>query len=284
MSETVPETTPKPFHGEDLRAAVESNTQLLFRIQQQLQSLSEGLGHRQPDPVTVPVEPPGIESAEWDSLHARIAELTDRIDELEQQNSDLAAQLASSHVCEADPHHDTLTWADRKQLILQQLEEGSFDAAEFHASLQAGEQATAPTDRIECADPIEYIERLHRELATRDEAVRELQHLLGQRSDQTSASVTLGAAAIADLMDSDELVREERARLQALQLEWEEKFRKAEVELSLERAKISRERRELAGRQSQLEHELELLRLKALQASEKDAPRKWLSQLGLTSS
>ena len=83
------------------------------------------------------------------------------------------------------------------------------------------------------------------------------------------------------MIESDELVREERERLQQLQVEWEEKFRQSEIEASLERARLSRERRELTAKQAQLDNEIESVRLKKLQATEKDGPRRWLSQLGL---
>ena len=126
--------------------------------------------------------------------------------------------------------------------------------------------------------------RLSDELARREEEVRELQHLLEQQSETCDSGVSIGAAGIAEMLDSDELVREERARLQVLQDEWEEKFRKAEIEASLERAKLSRERRELASKQSELEAELERARLQTQREQEKEAPRKWLSQLGLAGS
>ena len=51
------------------------------------------------------------------------------------------------------------------------------------------------------------------------------------------------------MIDENELVVQERERLQMLQVEWEEKFREGEIQASLERAKLSRERQELANTQ-----------------------------------
>ena len=47
------------------------------------------------------------------------------------------------------------------------------------------------------------------------------------------------------MFDQDEIIREERENLKQLQQQWEEKLRKAEIDLSVERAKIARERAEL---------------------------------------
>ncbi len=261
-------------------AAVDTNTQLLQQIQAQLSGLCEGLvSDRQQAPTHL-----AADSSEADSLRARIKELDSQVSELSQQNSDLAAKLATSSIRKAvatdDVVNETLSWAERKSLILQQMEEDSFDAPSFVDSLQEG-VVVGPNDD---ENPVSYVQRLNDELARREAKVGELQHLLEQQSETRQTGVSIGASALAAMIDSDELVREERARLQQLQVEWEDKFRQGEIEASLERAKLSRERRELAAKQTQLDAELERVRRKVLQDSEKDAPRKWLSQLGLASS
>ncbi len=85
-------------------------------------------------------------------------------------------------------------------------------------------------------------------------------------------------------MDHDELIIQERERLQHAQEEWREKLRQAEVEISLERARIARERTELQEKQHALEKQA------AQQAppssdgktAEKLGSRgRWLTRLGL---
>ena len=120
------------------------------------------------------------------------------------------------------------------------------------------------------------------ELERRDEEIHELRSLLEEQSGTRGDGVAVGAAAIAEMLDADELVQQERERLQALQQQWEEKFRESEIEASLERAKLSRERLELARKNSELEERLEHLRREARQAEETGpSSRRWLAKLGL---
>jgi hypothetical protein len=81
------------------------------------------------------------------------------------------------------------------------------------------------------------------------------------------------------MLDSDELIAQERQRLKQIQREWEDKLRQEEIDLSMERAKLARER-------TQLEEELD--NVKSLQNSPAASPpggrgktRKWLEHLGL---
>ena len=88
------------------------------------------------------------------------------------------------------------------------------------------------------------------------------------------------------MLDSDELVQQERERLQMLQAEWQEKFRQGEIEASLERAKLSRERQELAKKQDELQERLERNQREARQAQGKKGSSsassgRWLAKLGL---
>ena len=231
--------------------------------------------------------------AEIDEYRERVFRGDERIAELEQQNHDLAAQVASANVRKTvsttgSSSSDALSWEERKQLILQQMEEDSFDAESFVSGLQQdnGEQS-------EPLDPLGYVEKLHgeleakqHELANRDQEIRELQCLLDQRSEtMEGGGVAFGAAAIAQMVDSDELVQEERERLKLLQEEWEEKFRQTEIEASLERAKLSRERLELQRKNAELEEQLEHLRRETRGHEEGGtSSRRWLAKLGLADS
>ncbi len=91
------------------------------------------------------------------------------------------------------------------------------------------------------------IERTDREIARREAEINELKRLLAEQSTATQ-SVAIGAAAVAELLDHDDLIREERESLRALQDQWRLKLREAEIEISIERAKIARERLELEER------------------------------------
>ena len=111
------------------------------------------------------------------------------------------------------------------------------------------------------------LDRRDEELKERSQQIRELQSLLDQQSETRDGGIAIGAAAITQMFDADELVRDERERLQQMQEEWEDKFRQAEIEASLERAKLSRERQELAKKMSELEEQLAHAKREARHAS-----------------
>ncbi len=80
-----------------------------------------------------------------------------------------------------------------------------------------------------------------------------------------------------DLLDKDEIVAAERAKLEALQKEWHDKLRTAELEMSVQRAALARKEAEIVQK------------LQAVQEAQSDPAiggdgkprRRWLSALGL---
>ncbi len=221
-------------------------------------------------------------------LRRRILELEDQVYDLEQQNSDLASQVASRTVKQTvqTDAAETLSWEERKQLILQQMEQDAFCADQFVQSLRQEHQDLATENPASLLDELRVeMDRHAEELARRDDEIRELRHLLQEQgATRNQGGVAIGAAAIAQALDADELVRDERERLQQMQKEWEEKFRQGEIQMSLERAQLSRERQELAKKQSELELQLEQMKRDAKYASADGSPpaRKWLAKLGLS--
>jgi hypothetical protein len=238
---------------------------------------------------------------------------------LRHQNDRLTDEIAHSNAHQTVQNSiggvdESLSWEDRKSLILQQIENDTFDADTFIKSLSAeaheivGAQPLGETGQIananmvtsesgsmesfsDAMDPREFVEslvdqvgRLKIKIQERDNEIQELQHLLHNQSETRQGGIAIGAAAIASMVDSDELVTEERERLQQLKNEWEDKFRQSEIEASLERAKLSRERQELAKRAQQLEEQLdELQREKRGRAEVPFKGRRWLAELGISS-
>lgn len=209
----------------------------------------------------------------------RLADIEAENTELVEQNSDLAAQIAKFQVSAtgSKPHmqfdQESLSWEERKRLILQQLEDETDDATDDPV-----QQAAHVARQLEVKDLVETTEA---EIARRDREIEELRSIVEQQSN-TSQGVAIGAAAIAQMFESDDLIKQERSKLKNIQQEWEEKLRQAEIDLSMERAKLARER-------SQLEAELE--KVKQAQDNEtlhdeieekvKGRKRKWLEHLGL---
>lgn len=177
-------------------------------------------------------------------LEARLEAAELEIQDLLEQNSDLARQLAKQQVISSGhtPHvsfDQSLSWEERKKLILRQLENEDDDSS------SGNEADAASQNRIEIQ---RILETTQNEIDKRDRQIAELQSIVEQQSD-TRQGVAIGAAAFAQTFDNDELIQMERQKLKEIQREWEEKLRQAEIDLSMERAKLARER-------SQLEAEL----------------------------
>ena len=197
-------------------------------------------------------------------LRARLDEACREADDLRTQNEELAQKLASSHI-DRDIAVESMTWEQRKQHILSQL-----DAED------CGQGASEPSgeERIQMRD---LVERTNQELAARDSEIAELRRLLEEQSSAVG-EVAIGGAAVLEMLEQDELLAEERSKLQDIQREWEEKLRQAEIDVSLERAKLARERMEL---------EQQLAELPSKEDEDEGEPgepqgRRWLARLGIT--
>lgn len=234
---------------------------------------------------------------------AHAASLQSQCDELSVQNEDLASQIASVQIQDsvggrsvhADASNDLLSWDQRKELIYQQLEEDDFDAEDFLATIRTTDPDQVDTKSDEPAaivhELFDRLTTLQSDVDRRDSEIDELRLLLEQKQDLAANGfggdndeVAVGAAAIAQMLDQDELVQQERERLQSMQKDWEEKFRQLEISTSLERAKLSRERQHLATKNEELEEQLEHLRRETRNADPKTGKkRRWLAELGLAS-
>src|SRR5690606_1121321 len=117
-------------------------------------------------------------------------------------------------------------------------------------------------------------------VAEKDRQLAELEQQL--RDLEAHRSTPNPSDEIAAAVDADEAIQAERQKLVALQEELDEKLRKAELELSVERAKIARER----TRMEELEIELSRMRGNPTSKEGPDAGSakgrgRWLSKLGL---
>jgi hypothetical protein len=130
---------------------------------------------------------------------------------------------------------DKLDWEAQKQRLLAALE----------AEPDDDDDEERQQERLKMREVIEHTDAA---LAAKDREIDELKQLLSSQSANLG-DVAVGAAAFAELLSSDEIVRSERERLQQLQHEWEEKLRQAEIDLSVQRARIARERAEIEERQ-----------------------------------
>jgi hypothetical protein len=145
--------------------------------------------------------------------------------ELRLQCNELSSRLAQFQ-SPTSVSSEAWSWEERKQAWLRQLEAES-------------EMGTVDTKkRLEVQ---EILDRTDQEVERRDREIADLKSLLEQQAVAANG-MAVGAAAIAQIIEADELIIEERRRLKQLQEDWEQKQRQGEIEMSLERAKLARER------------------------------------------
>jgi chromosome segregation ATPase len=212
-------------------------------------------------------EPPKSDSSEIVSQLQRRLELANEdIRDLKRRNADMEQGRA---VPGPIVHDGAMDWESQKRRLLASLEADDVDDGSGASRKQRMQME-------------EVIRATDQAIARKDEEIMELRSLLHSQSDNLG-NVAVGASAIAAMFDQDELIQSERVKLEQLQTEWREKLRAAELEISLERAKVARDR---AGLEDQL------LGLQSEQAKRPKAPatipseppipgRKWLSRLGI---
>jgi hypothetical protein len=85
------------------------------------------------------------------------------------------------------------------------------------------------------------------------------------------------------MFDQDAIIREERENLKRVQEEWREKLRLAEVEISVERAKLARDKSQLDERFRQMEESGNSASGAPTEEKSQAKPSRgrWLEKLGL---
>jgi chromosome segregation ATPase len=193
---------------------------------------------------------------------------------LKRRNAELEDQVIALKTAgkQASPAVDATDWEAMKRRMLAELE------ADGEPSAEQKEERTSIENTIRITDDV---------VAQKDREIQELKEVLNQQSDNLG-SVAVGAAAVEDLFNSDELIRQERERLQQAENEWREKLRQAEVEISLERARLARQRVELDEKFRGLESErAKMTSAGNGQPNDKNAKSgrgRWLERLGLKDS
>lgn len=192
--------------------------------------------------------------------------------ELRLQCNDLSAKIARYQGPTEGERAEGLTWEERKELLMQQLD--------------AETRSDTPCDPRRVLDIEHIINQTNTEIEKRDREISNLQALLSQQSVSRDG-FAVGAAAFADVIESDAIIISERLRLKELQAEWEEKQRQAEIEMSMERAKLARERLELQEKLREFEgdRKLEVGANNPVDSTSKsgkgNARGRWLARLGL---
>ena len=167
----------------------------------------------------------------------------------------------------ARAHGGSNDWAAQRARLVAMLEQedgdGPLDAArkKERASIQS---TIETTDRI---------------LAEKEREIAQLQS--ARQSQDRSDRADDTARDAEQCLNADELIAAERRRLATLQAELEGKLRAAELELSVERAKLAREQSALKERLFDLQKIESQAGPAAEPVDHKQPRRRWLSALGL---
>ncbi len=190
-------------------------------------------------------------------------------DELSQENRHLRNQISamsseSRRITPTSSSPDNMSWDDRKKLLMIELD-GETNGNESQDHGVSDPDALA-----------HLIQSSQIEIERRDREIEELKKLLASQSNTISAGVSMEAER-SKVLDADEIIQQERGRLRTIQAELDDKLRKAEIDLSLERARLARDRQLVEERQQALKN----------QTAEADSntpgvkKRNWLASLGL---
>lgn len=216
----------------------------------------------------------GEHAAEIDDLRHRIDMAMADLRQANSQIADLKRQLAEKNAGgghSAPAAGGAGDWEHQKRLLLAQLE---------------ADDVTTPQQKKERLKIEDVIAKTNSVVAEKNSEIAELKALLEMRPQGNANAVetAFGAAAISQLLDSDELVKQQREALERMTQELQEKLRQCEIDTSLERAKLARERAELQEHLQKMADE----RLKSQDNPGRSSDqikipgrRNWLDHLGL---
>ncbi len=202
-------------------------------------------------------------------LQRRFELAVEDVRELKNKNALLESKLAAPRA-QASTSADAggMDWESQKRRMLASLEGAADDRDPARE-----EELASITNTIQITDAV---------VAEKDEQIRRLQAQLVEAAVPPIVDDQSHEAAVSELVDQDEVIKEHRRRIAQLQQELEDKLRAAELELSVERAKIARQRAEL----DQLKVDLDAVRKNLPSHGTAAAPqlpkKRWLSKLGLT--
>ena len=215
------------------------------------------------------LSPPDVQRVE--DLQRRFEMAVDNVRQLKRRNTEIEEELAAYQAGAGRPSAaaggPTQDWESTKKRMLAELND---DEDHKHGPALSGDERLTVEGAIRITDEM---------VIQRDREIVELKQQLekfGNRTDDT-----------AQVLDQDTIIQQERQRLLALQQEWQEKMRQAEVDISVQRARIARERSDVEEKLRVLESEKESLAAQRAsgEPSSPDKPskpaRRWLARLGL---
>jgi hypothetical protein len=202
-----------------------------------------------------------------DDLRRRFEMAVEELREVKRANAELETKLkkAGSGTAAIGGGGGALDWEAQKQKLMAAWDDdGDDDDEERAAERQSIEGTSRITDQI---------------VAQKDEEIEELKRQLEEYASSRGAS---DDKAVAELLDGDDIIRQEREKLQQAEAEWRQKIGQAEIDISVERARIARERMELEEKMRVYQADQATRPPDApAGATEKPVRGRWLARLGL---
>jgi hypothetical protein len=219
---------------------------------------------QQPAPVAVDAD------EQMSELQRRFELAVEDVRELKTKNAELEARLASKKVSHADGSGGGGSdWESMKKRLLASLEEATDDS----------DNPLPEKERITISDTIEMTDAV---VADKDREIEQLKAQLAEASEHSRvAEADHEQQEINELLDGDAIIAEHRQRIALLEREMEDKLRAAELELSVERAKVAREKVELEDLRVEIDSRRPAA--PASTAAPAQPRRRWLSKLGISS-
>jgi chromosome segregation ATPase len=202
-------------------------------------------------------------------LRRRFELAVEDVRELKTKNAQLEAKLAESAQRPAAGDAGGMDWESQKRRLLASLENSTDDDDPLPEKERLTIENTIEMTDAVVAEKDREIERLKSELAASRDA--EANNSADKQDDK-----------INELLDADQVIAEHRKRISNLEREMEDKLRAAELELSVERAKIARQKAELEELRSDLESQRQSHAASGTAPAAGMPRRRWLSKLGLS--
>ena len=215
---------------------------------------------------------PQAPSADTADVQRRLELALQDVRELKAKSQELAAQAKSAAANAAVGTSQSYDWEAQKQRLLAQLE-SDFDDS----------QPQDKSDKLTVQGAIRITDQI---VAEKDHEIDELRRMLDQQS-ASIGEVAVGASAIAQMFDQDELIQQERQSLKEAKEKLQEQLKAAEIDLSVERAKMAREKQKLEelARQIAVDREKTETKIGGSSPDSSDSGKnsrgKWLQRLGL---
>jgi chromosome segregation ATPase len=214
---------------------------------------------------------PNVEQ-QFSDLQRRFELAVEDLREYKTKSTKLEAQLAAAARQSRNVIPDTggNDWESQKRRLLASLEE----------NVEVPETPVQKQQRITIEGTLEMTDAV---VAEKDRQIAELQAQLVTGGDGARVAAAEHTQKMNDLVDGDEVIAEHRQRARELERELQEKLRSAELELSVERAKMARQNRELEQLKSELESKQQDFESNGPAAVTQGQPkRRWRDKLGLS--